>query len=318
MLRNIKFFIFSSSSLRLIEVRNFKTKLIASGVGLGLLTIAVIFVVNHFAGDVFGLASDKMSILTTENKVLKEQLADLSRKMDFVQKGIETLSDRGNELRLLVDLNRIDDDTRNAASGGSSQESLFPMVSGETGAILENCQEMIGKLTREVSLQKTSYEDIRRKYQFNAEFFKHLPAIKPMAGPYSINGFGMRLHPVLRVYKLHEGIDISNDVGTKVYASGDGTIRYAGRTQGGDGIAVDISHGYGYSSFYAHLSKVLVHPGQQVKRGELIALSGRSGLVSGPNLHYEVRLNGRKQNPVDYFFDDVDAARYRIMLAQNN
>jgi murein DD-endopeptidase MepM/ murein hydrolase activator NlpD len=318
MLRNIKFFIFSSSSLRLVEVRNFKTKLIASGVGLGLCTIGVIFVINHYAGDVFGLASDKMSVLTTENKVLKEQLSDISRKLDFVQRGIETLSDKGNELRLMVDLNRIDDDTRSASSGGSQQEGLFPIVTGETGAILENCQEMIGKLTREVTLQKTSYEDIQRKYQFNTEYFKHLPAIKPMAGPYSINGFGMRLHPVLRVYKLHEGIDIANDVGTNVYATGDGTVRYAGRTQGGYGIAVDITHGYGYSSFYAHLSKVLVQPGQQVKRGELIALSGRSGLVSGPNLHYEVRLNGRKQNPVDYFFDDVDAARYRIMLAQNN
>jgi len=80
---------------------------------------------------------------------------------------------------------------------------------------------------------------------------------------------------------------------------------------------VEVSHGYGYSTLYAHLSRVLVHPGQSVNRGELIAKSGRTGLVSGPHLHYEVRRNGVKQNPVDYFFDDVEAAQYRTMLASS-
>jgi murein DD-endopeptidase MepM/ murein hydrolase activator NlpD len=78
---------------------------------------------------------------------------------------------------------------------------------------------------------------------------------------------------------------------------------------------LEIDHGYGYSTLYAHLSTVLVKPGRAIKRGELIARSGRSGLVSGPHLHYEVRRNGARQNPVDYFFDDVDAARYRALLA---
>ena len=110
-------------------------------------------------------------------------------------------------------------------------------------------------------------------------------------------------------------IYIITDVGNDVYATGDGVVRYAGRTQGGYGAVIEMSHGYGYSTLYAHLSRVMVRPGQAVKRGELIAKSGRSGLVSGPHLHYEVRYNGRKQNPVDYFFDDVEAARYRAQLA---
>jgi murein DD-endopeptidase MepM/ murein hydrolase activator NlpD len=125
----------------------------------------------------------------------------------------------------------------------------------------------------------------------------------------------MRIHPVLHVYRMHAGIDIINDVGTNVYAAGDGVVHFAGRTMGGYGIVIELSHGYGYSTLYAHLGKVLVHEGQTVKRGELIAKSGRSGLVSGPHLHFEVRRNGAKQNPVDYFFDDVDAARYRAQLA---
>jgi murein DD-endopeptidase MepM/ murein hydrolase activator NlpD len=171
------------------------------------------------------------------------------------------------------------------------------------------------QLTREVKLQQVSYADIRKRNETNKQLFAHLPALKPMEGYYTVHGFGMRVHPVLGVFRMHEGIDIINDVGTDVYAAGDGVIRYAGRTGGGYGVAVDISHGYGYSSLYAHLSKVFVRVGQRVQRGELIGKSGRSGLVSGPHLHYEVRRNGVKQNPIDFFFDDVDAARYRTELA---
>jgi murein DD-endopeptidase MepM/ murein hydrolase activator NlpD len=103
-----------------------------------------------------------------------------------------------------------------------------------------------------------------------------------------------------------------------VYASGDGVVHFSGRTQGGLGVIVDLDHGYGIHSVYGHLSQVLVPTGRAIKRGELIGRCGRTGLVSGPHLHYEVRRNGVSQNPVDYFFDDIDAARYRALLAQAN
>jgi murein DD-endopeptidase MepM/ murein hydrolase activator NlpD len=137
-----------------------------------------------------------------------------------------------------------------------------------------------------------------------------------MAGHYTVGGFGMRLHPILHVYRMHSGVDIINDPGVDVYASGNGVVHFAGRSQGGLGVLVQLQHGYGYTSLYAHLSQVLVRSGQTVKRGELIGKCGRTGLASGPHLHYEVRRNGVSQNPVDYFFDDIDAARYRTMLAQ--
>jgi len=239
----------------------------------------------------------------------------LVQKMNAVQRALENLSERGNELRLMVDLSKIDEDTRSAAIGGTKTPPTSAFLAGEAGEIIAGSQNLIEKLTREVRLQQTSYEEIARRVEYNKTFFTHIPAIKPMLGYYSINGFGMRIHPVLHVYKMHTGVDIINEVGNNVYAAGDGSVHFSGRTQGGYGIVIEISHGYGYSTLYAHLSKVLVREGQTVKRGELIARSGRSGLVSGPHLHYEVRRNGAKQNPVDYFFDDVDAARYRTQLA---
>jgi murein DD-endopeptidase MepM/ murein hydrolase activator NlpD len=313
--RHKKFFTFSTSRLEYVEIKLFRTRLVLSGMLLAALTVAALFLINHFSNDVLNLGYDRMSLLSAENQILKEQIAALTTRMAEIQRGVETLAERDNEVRLMVDLKTIDSDTREAATGGSQEVPASALLSGEAGRIMENSGRLIDRLEREVKLQMTSYDEINRRYDYTQKLFAHIPAIKPMHGYYSINGFGMRIHPVLRVYRMHEGVDIITDVGANVYATGDGVVQYAGRTQGGYGAVIEIDHGYGYSSLYAHLSRVLVRPGQAVKRGELIAKSGRSGLVSGPHLHYEVRLNGRKQNPVDYFFDDVDAARYRTQLA---
>jgi murein DD-endopeptidase MepM/ murein hydrolase activator NlpD len=314
-MRKTRFFTVSQSRLEYREVRFFRAKLFGSSLLLSALVLGVVFFANHFSRDLLGLGYDRMSILDAENRILRNQLKELSDRFGAVQLGIEKLADRGNELRLLVDIPKIDEDTRSAAIGGTRQYSDFGYLSKESGEILTNAHKLIDQLSREVRLQQTSYEEIQKRYQRNQVFFEHLPAIKPMDGYYTVNGFGMRVHPVLRVYRMHEGTDIINDVGTNVYATADGVVRYAGRTEGGYGTVVDIDHGYGYSTLYAHLSRIVVRPGESVKRGELIAKSGRSGLVSGPHLHYEIRKNGRKQNPVDFFFDDVDAARYRSQLA---
>jgi murein DD-endopeptidase MepM/ murein hydrolase activator NlpD len=318
MFRNAKFFVFSSSSLDLREVRFFKTKLVASGVALGFVLLGLFLFGNVLLNDVLGVGYGEMSMLVSENRVLKDQVREMGRKMQVVQRTLEGLAERGNELRVSVDLRRIDDDTRSASIGGTREPSTSAFLTGEAGTLLAQSESLIDRLTREVRLQQQSYEEIQNQLKYNQKFFAHLPAIKPMAGPYSINGFGMRLHPVLHVYRMHYGVDIINDVGTDVYAAGDGVVHFSGRTQGGLGILVEIDHGYGIASLYGHLSQVLVPTGKAVKRGELIGRCGRTGLVSGPHLHYEVRRNGVSQNPVDYFFDDIDAARYRSLLAQAN
>jgi Peptidase family M23 len=315
MLRNMKFYVFSRSSLDLREVRLFKTKLFGSSALIGGVVLGAVLLLNHLGGDVLGLGFDRMSMLAAENRILREQIHVLGDQMTNVQRALDHLSDRGNELRLAVDLNKIDSDTRAAGTGGSVPPSVSGFLSGEAREVLAGSATMLEKLEREVKLQQASYEEINRRMEYNKGLFAHMPAIKPMEGAYSINSFGMRLHPVLHIYRMHEGIDIISDVGTNVYAAGDGVVHFAGRTAGGYGMVIEISHGYGYSSLYAHLSRVAVREGATVKRGELIAKSGRSGLVSGPHLHYEVRYQGRRQNPVDYFFDDVEAARYRAQLA---
>ena len=310
-----RFFVLSDTSLDLKEIRFFQTKVLATGALAAAGALALLLLANHLSGDLLGLGYDRMETLNAENRILREQIRDLTEKMSQVELALVQIADEGNELRLAADLHTLDEDTRAAASGGAVPTVTGAFLNGEAAGVLATAQSTIDRLSREVRLQQASYEEISRKMEYNKVFFAHLPAIKPMHGPYTVNGFGMRLHPVLRVYRMHTGVDIIGDVGMNIYAAGDGTVRFAGRTQGGYGIVVEVDHDFGYSSLYAHCSQVLVRPGQTVKRGALIAKSGRTGLVSGPHLHYEVRRHGTRLNPVDYFFDDVDAARYRTLLA---
>lgn len=311
--KKIKFFYFSDRSLYYQEVKFFKTKTLLSVVGLGIVLFVTFFLGNYLIGDPLGVT--RKADLVTENKVLKDEIKQLTQKAARVQMSIDDLVERNNQLRLMVDLGKIDTDTRKAAVGGSLSNTEFAFLSRDASTLLESSHDILSHLEREVELQKKSYLEINKQYESNKAMFKHLPAIKPCDGPYSINGFGMRIHPVLGVWRMHEGIDILNEEGTPVYAPGDAVVHFAGRTQSGYGRVIELDHGFGYTTLYAHLSSVLVRNGAKVKRGELIAKVGRSGLVSGPHLHYEIRLNGRKQNPVDYFFDDVNAARYRAQLA---
>jgi len=303
-----------SDSLQYNEVRFARTRIVVLGVFSGLLSVGMLLVGNHFAGNMLGIGYNELSLLTTENRILKDQLQLMSGRMSELQQSIDGLATTGNDLRVATDLSPLDEDTRNAGSGGSQNLQELSYVGIEANEILRNSTALLDQLTREVEMQKVSYESIQEKYKENEEYFARIPSIKPVRGAYSIRGFGMRVHPVLRIRRMHEGIDIITDVGTNIYAAADGVVRYAGRTRGGYGTVVEVSHGYGYSTLYAHVSKALVRPGQTIRRGDLIAKSGRTGLVSGPHLHYEVRKAGRKMNPVDYFFDDVDAASYRSQL----
>ena len=189
MLRNKKVYTFSHRSLDLKEVRHFKSKVFGFGALAGLGILAVLLGLNHAGGDILGLGIDRMSMLTAENRILKDQIRLLGDKVAVVQKALEKLSDRGNELRTAVDLTKIDDDTRAAAIGGAVAPAVNAFLSGEAREILSGSASVLDKLEREVKLQQASYEEITRRMEYNKGLFAHIPAIKPMAGPYSLNSF---------------------------------------------------------------------------------------------------------------------------------
>lgn len=310
-----KLFYYSEESVSFVEAKGFKIKFSALVVvflftGLGLMIVA-----NHYLGDVLGIDFDRVNYLTTENKLLKDEIKTLSLRLSDMSTTMDKLADRESQLRLAVNLPHIDVDTRAIGTGGTQPVTNVGIVSKDASDLMTSAERLLDKLDREIIFQQQSYQDIYRKSKYNKDLFMHIPAIKPMTGVFSYHDFGMRLHPILGIVRMHEGVDISNDNGTPVYATGDGVIESAGGTGGGYGIAVEVNHGFGYKTWYAHLLRPAVRVGQKVKRGDLVAYSGNSGLSTAPHLHYEVRLNGKKMNPVNYFIDDVDYKQIREQLA---
>jgi murein DD-endopeptidase MepM/ murein hydrolase activator NlpD len=150
----------------------------------------------------------------------------------------------------------------------------------------------------------------------NEERIKCIPAIMPLSVKYMkklSSGFGMRIHPVFGNLRMHTGVDLNSNTGTPIYATGGGVVESA-EWQSGYGYAVVINHGFGYKTLYGHCSKMKVHPGQKVVRGQEIAWVGATGTATGSHVHYEVMVKGQYDNPAKYFFMDLTPEEYGQML----
>lgn len=309
-----KLFFYSEESVSFVEARGYKIKYALKVVGSVLVGFLSVGAVNHVSGDLLGIEGKGPASFSTENQMLKAEVRTLNARIMALGTTMQQLIERDNTLRSAVDLPAIDVDVQKLGTGGAKEVSYKGIVSGDANELITSSQRMVEKLEKEIAYQKQSSEEIYRKSASNKQKFAAMPAIKPMAGEFSYHGFGYRSDPFLGVKRMHEGVDIHNGVGTPVYATGDGTIEFAGSTGSAYGTAVDINHGFGYNTYYAHLSRPVVHAGQKVKRGELIAYSGNSGRSSGPHLHYEVRQNGESKNPVEFFVADVDYNKIRAQL----
>lgn len=243
-----------------------------------------------------------ISALNNENKELKNEIKRITDSYNKMLADVENISALNEELRVSANLQPISDEERLLGIGGSANyfSSSLNIRDVEVKSLLKSVDEMIKAL----AFEKNQTIEIADKFSRKEELHKCLPAIKPTVGNYSVDGFGMRRHPILGVRKFHHGIDINCDTGTSVRSPGNGKVVVVER-QAGFGMIVEIDHGFGYRTIYAHLSNAIVKQGDSIKRGQVIAKSGNSGLSSGPHLHYEVHHNGIAVDPTDFFFDDL-------------
>lgn len=296
-----KIYYFSEKSLKFLEIKHFRARLIAFFIG------SVVIVSSIFMG-VFYLISNlssnsaKLQSLKSENKLLKEKLVTISSNYSSLENQLKNLTSLTNDLRLAVNLEPISIEERTLGIGGSN--SIANLFSG-TQPDIENALKIVEDVTRKFEYEKLQYDEISSKLKLNNALFEAIPAITPCSGKYSSESFGMRLHPILKVMKMHNGVDIVTNVGTNVKASGKGKVVFVGKKDG-FGLAVEIDHGFGYRTVYAHLLSAKVKVGLIVNRGDLIAKTGNSGLSTGPHLHYEVIHNGQNLNPTQFFFDEYN------------
>ncbi|MCL5021137.1 MAG: M23 family metallopeptidase [Bacteroidetes bacterium] len=256
---------------------------------------------GYFGIDPLGLQALRADSISRENSVLKAQLKSLDNRLNAFAMVMNQLRTSDDQLRTSVNLPQLSADVRKVSVGGVELNGDYGVSAG-ANKLISGAMNTLEVLKREAKLQEVSYSNILARYKTNQQLFRHIPAIDPIRDGIITDRFGMRFHPILHILLMHEGIDLGAEVGTHVHATGDGVVSYVGR-RGGYGNVIVIDNGFGYSTLFGHLSKALVKPGQNVKRGQVIALSGDTGLSTGPHLHYEVRKNGVHVDPTGYFFN---------------
>lgn len=249
--------------------------------------------------------------LKYENRALISQLKHAEVSIIDMEKHLSEISDLDNEMyRAILGLDPVSEDMRMAGTGGADIYSQFDYHSKEASAILRSTASRLDRLERRIGIQKLSFDEIKSFYNSNQNRLRNVPAIKPVNG-IILSGYGMRLHPVLNYRRMHEGIDFRAEMNSEVHATGDGVVKFAGR-RGTYGNLLEIDHGFGILTRYAHLNRFAdgVKAGTKVVRGDIIAYSGSSGLSQGPHLHYEIINNGRQINPLQYMIADISPEEY--------
>lgn len=252
--------------------------------------------------------------LRTENNELLKQHIEHKESITQLSQELSTLAEQDSEVyRNMLGMQPIPEAQRRAGAGGADIFARFDGLSPTATELLRATAAELESVEQRLEVQRYSLEEIKEFYNQNNAKMSHLPVMRPTDGAI-LSGFGVRDHPVLRVRRMHEGLDFRAAVGSPLYAPGDATVKRTGNRAGGYGLVIDLDHGYGYQTRFAHLSGVAdgIRPGTKVKRGDLIGYTGRSGVVSGPHLHYEIIYNGRKVDPMQYLFTDVMPNEYRM------
>lgn len=249
------------------------------------------------------------SRLAEENTLLVSDVQRMQVTVDQLTQSLAAISDRDRRFRLLAGLPEIDPDVRQVGIGGpgtpSAESEPLLELDSDLGGEVYTATTDLNRLLRQSNLLQASLVEASRALEENRDELTRIPSIDPTSGWLSSSFSRSRWHPLLNKRRPHEGIDISAPRGTPVVATADGEVTYAA-WRPGYGWTVEVDHGNGIKTRYAHNQKTLrVSVGDQLRRGDTVALVGSSGLAKGPHVHYEVLVDGRAVNPVDYRLSNV-------------
>lgn len=247
--------------------------------------------------------------LERENVLLAAEVEEMRSEMATLALSIEDLSQKDEQYRTMAGLPEIDADVRRVGIGGPGtatvEGSAMYAVNRDLGEDVFAATYDLETLVRRASLLRTSMDEAISTLEENTERLASTPSIAPSNGHLSSLFSRNRRHPVLRISRPHKGVDIAAPVGEPILAPAKGRVVFAGNRYGGYGNTVEIDHGYGYTTRFAHASRLHVRRGQTVERGEMIAEVGATGLTSGPHLHYEVEVNGQAVDPMNFIIADA-------------
>ena len=260
--------------------------------------------------------SPKEKRLKGEINHLLSQYEIINNDLEKIELVLDDIQNRDDNIyRTIFEADPIPTSIRKQGFGGVNR---YKKLSGYSNSdLIINTSKKIDQLTKQLYLQSKSFDEIIELAKNKSKMLASIPAIQPVANKdlkRMTSGYGYRIHPIYKTRKMHYGMDYSAKVGTEIYATGDGVISKVKRSKRGYGNYVKINHGFGYETLYAHMSKYIVKKGQKVKRGEVIGYVGNTGISTAPHLHYEVRKDNKKINPVNFYFNDLTPEEYEKML----
>jgi len=285
---------------------------------LGIMSLTVAMAVGLLITYSSYFESPKELLLKNEVKELEFYYDNLTKEVEKLQTQLASMEYRDDNIyRVVLGAEPIDKSIREAGVGGLDRYEDIKNKNVIHGDIIIKLSEVVDNLRRKIYIESKSQDDVVDLAESKEKLFAAIPAIQPVSNKQLIalvSGFGMRVHPIYKVKKMHTGIDFAAAIGTPIYATADGTIDRLDVSFSGYGKMLEIDHGFGYRTRYAHMHGFAVKLGQKIKRGDLIGYVGDTGLSTAPHLHYEVFVNGVHANPVHYFFNDLNPAEYEKII----
>lgn len=246
---------------------------------------------------------------------LQAEYETLSARYDSLARVLGNLSERDrNVFRILFESDPYDFE----AGAVQRHESAYErVINRSTRQLDRELNERVEMLEHQLDALNDTYLALQERIERTGRGCDSIPSIQPVINKQLTlltASYGMRIHPFYKTLQSHQGVDFTIPEGSSVFATADGVVRDVAQRHSTQGQTVVIDHGNGYETSYSHLSKINVRKGQPVRRGDIIALSGDTGLSLSPHLHYEVRLDGMRVDPIHYFFMELSPSEYRRMM----
>jgi murein DD-endopeptidase MepM/ murein hydrolase activator NlpD len=300
---------FDTDILQYKRVRTRTIDVIIDAVGFAVLStgIAMIIVVLYS----FIMQSPQEMKLSHELKEMEFYYAGLNKKVESLKIVLAQIENRDDNLyRVVLGAEPLNKEALSRAGNVSD-------LSSSKFELAKDLNHKIDLFKDKLYAESLSQDQLIRLTLSKRKIYASIPTIQPIAnkGLLAIaSGFGLRIHPIYKMLRMHSGIDFAASPGAAVYATADGQVLSVDERFDGYGKMIVIDHGFGYVTRYAHLQDFKVTVGQEVKRGVQIGYVGNTGLSTAPHLHYEILIHGIQINPVHYFFDDLTPSEYERVV----
>lgn len=302
-------YFFNPKSLSFEKVSENRRYMLWRTLGISSLIIVSVVVLSLIFSQVLSEPITKQ--LEQQSKTTKLLLKQMENQLNVLNDELIELQQKDREIyRAIYGVEAPKTDNKNI----NDYSDLLKLPFGEAMARIRSKMDEIKHLNE---VQKQSYATLEDLISKQSDLVNSIPAIMPVANKdlkRMASGFGYRLDPFYHTSTFHAGMDFTAEVGTEVYATGDGRVAAVKKARWGYGNHIIINHGHGYTTLYGHLSRFNIRPGETVKRGQLIGFVGNTGRSTGPHLHYEVRKNNNPLNPAFFYRNDLTDEQYQIML----